>query len=41
MDIIKKIIEFLKKIGFLRVEGSAGKFTSSKDAAYKPPDPLD
>jgi len=41
MQIIKKIIEFLRKIGLLRVKGSAGKYTSSKDEGYKPPDPLD
>lgn len=40
MQVIKKIIEFLKKIGLLRTKASAGKFTSSKDKAYKPPDPL-
>jgi hypothetical protein len=41
MQFIKKIVEFLKKIGFLRVKASKGKYTSSKDEAYKPPDPLD
>lgn len=41
MQFIKKIIEFLKKIGLLRVEASKGKYTSSKDEAYQPPDPLD
>lgn len=41
MQLIKKIIEFLKKIGILKMEASKGKFTSSKDEAYKPPDPLD
>ena len=37
----KSIIEFLKKIGLLRVEASKGKYRSSKDEAYKPPDPMD
>lgn len=41
MDLLKKIIEFLKKIGLLRTNASAGKYTSSKDDAYQPPDPLD
>ena len=41
MEFIRKIIEFLKKIGLLRMEASKGKYTSSKDEAYKPPDPLD
>ena len=36
---INKIIEFLKKIGLLRVEASKGKYTSSKDEANKPSDP--
>jgi len=39
MQFIKKIIEFLKKIGLLRVEASKGKYTSSKDEANKPSDP--
>jgi len=38
---INKIIEFLKKIGLLRVEASKGKYRSSKEEAYKPPDPMD
>lgn len=41
MEIIKKIVEFLKKIGLLRVKGRAGTYKSSKDAGYQPPDPLD
>ena len=41
MNIIKKIIEFLKKIGLLKVEGNAATYKSSKDAGYQPPDPLD
>lgn len=41
MQFIKKIIEFLKKIGLLKAEASKGKYTSSKDESYKPPDPLE
>jgi hypothetical protein len=37
MNIIKKVVEFLKKIGFLRASGSAGTYKSSKDKGYKPP----
>jgi hypothetical protein len=37
---IKKIIEFLRKIGLLRVRGNAGTYKSSKDKGYQPPDPL-
>lgn len=40
MELLKKILEFLKKIGLLQTEASAGKYKSSKDEAYKPPDPL-
>ncbi len=36
-----KIVNFLKSIGLLRVSGSAGTYKSSKDAGYKPPNPLD
>jgi hypothetical protein len=41
MNIITKIIEFLKKIGILKVGTSSSSFKSSKDAGYQPPDPLD
>ena len=42
MNIIAKIIEFLKKIGMLKVEApTKSSYTSSKDAGYQPPDPLD
>jgi len=38
---IKKIIDFLKKIGLLRISGSAGTYKSSKDKGYRPPGTLD
>lgn len=41
MEFIKKIIEFLKKIGILKIQGSASTFKSSRDPGYKPPDPFD
>jgi len=41
MEIIRKIIEFLKKIGVLKVGTSSSTYKSSKDAGYQPPDPLD
>lgn len=41
MNIITKIIEFLKKIGVLKVGTSRASYKSSKDAGYQPPDPLD
>lgn len=41
MNIIKKIIEFLKKIGLLKISGNAGTYKSSKDKGYQPPNPLD
>lgn len=37
MQLIKKIVEFLRKIGFLRVQGHAGTYKSSKDKGYLPP----
>ncbi len=40
MKFIKQIIEFLKKIGLLKVEGSKGTYRSAKDEAYKI-DPLE
>ncbi|MCX6731965.1 MAG: hypothetical protein NTV98_00300 [Candidatus Roizmanbacteria bacterium] len=41
MNIITKIIEFLKKIGVIKVGATSATFKSSKDAGYQPPDPLD
>lgn len=41
MTFIKKIVEFLKKIGLLKVGVSSATYKSSKDAGYQPPDPLD
>ncbi len=35
MQIIKKIIGFLKKIGVLKVGGEVNKYKSSKDEGYK------
>lgn len=41
MNLLKKVIEFLKKIGLLQVSASGGTYKSSKDKNYQPPDPLD
>jgi len=41
MNIIRKIIEFLKKYGVLKTGVSGATFRSSKDKGYQPPDPLD
>jgi len=41
MNFVTKIIEFLKKIGVLKVEAKGARYNSSKDAGYQPPDPLD
>ena len=41
MNIIKKIVEFFKKIGLLRISGHAGTYKSSKDKNYQPSDSLD
>ena len=38
MNLIKKIIAFLKKIGVLQVGGEVNTYKSSKDKGYKPPD---
>ncbi|MFH0864474.1 MAG: hypothetical protein V1858_05315 [Candidatus Gottesmanbacteria bacterium] len=35
MNIIKKIIEFLKKIGVLKAGGEVNTYKSSKDKGYK------
>ena len=40
MNFIQKIIAFLRKIGVLKVRGEVRTYKSSKDAGYKPPDPL-
>lgn len=41
MSIIKKIVEFLKKIGVLKAGVETNTYRSSKDKGYKPPDPLE
>lgn len=42
MQLIKRIIEFLKKIGVLKTTASAGTYKSSKDKGYQiDVDPLD
>lgn len=41
MNIFTKLIEFLKKIGVLKVGVKGSSYKSSKDAGYQPPDPLD
>jgi len=41
MNIIQKILDFLKKIGVLKVSGTASTYKSSKDEGYQPPNPLD
>jgi len=41
MKIMQKIVAFLKKIGVLKVGGEVRMYKSSKDAGYKPPDPLE
>lgn len=40
MNIIKKIVEFLKKIGLLKVGAEVNTYKSAKDAGYKI-DPLE
>ena len=40
MNFIKKLVDLLKKLGFLKVSGSAGAYKSSKDKGYKPPGDL-
>jgi len=41
MEILKRLIAFLKKIGVIKVGSAARTFKSSRDAGYQPPDPLD
>lgn len=41
MELIKKIIEFLKKIGILKVGAEVNTYKSSKDAGYKVDDLID
>lgn len=42
MSLIKKIIEFLKKIGVLKIGGTVKTYKSSKDKGYQiDVDPLD
>jgi len=41
LELLKKLIEFLKKIGLLKMDVKASTYKSSKDEGYQPPDPLD
>ncbi len=41
MSIIKKIIEFLKRIGVLKVGGEVNTYKSAKDKGYKIKDFID
>ena len=41
MNVIQKVIAFLKKIGVVKAGGETRTYTSSKDAGYKPPDPFE
>jgi len=41
MNFIKKLVDLLKKFGFLKVGGSVRTYKSSKDKGYQPPDPLE